>query len=40
MTATVRHETQHSNDKSTRLNEGKMKILKKILLQKHLKKMK
>ena len=29
MTATVRHETQHSNDKSTRLNEGKMKILKK-----------
>ena len=39
MTATVRHETQHSNDKSTRLNEGKMKILKKILLQKHLKKM-
>ena len=29
MIATVRHETQHSNDKSTRLNEGKMKILKK-----------
>ena len=29
ITATVRHETQHSNDKSTRLNEGKMKILKK-----------
>ena len=30
ITATVRHETQHSNDKSTRLNEGKMKILKKM----------
>ena len=30
ITATVRYETQHSNDKSTRLNEGKMKILKKM----------